>query len=135
MSYVEVVGNGNRKIWQHDIAVKQKLSVDTKTLGGTFNMEIQKEQNNTTLTIKVIGRLDAGSAPELSKELTTALDGITDLTFDFAELQYIASAGLRVLLVAQKRMNKQGSMKLIHVNETVMEVLDMTGFASLMTIE
>jgi len=98
-------------------------------------MEIQKEQNGSALTIKVIGRLDAGSAPDLSKELTTALDGITDLTFDFADLQYIASAGLRVLLVAQKRMNKQGSMKLIHVNETVMEVLDMTGFASLMTIE
>jgi len=98
-------------------------------------MEIQKEQNGSVLTIKVIGRLDAGSAPELSKELNTALDGITELTFDFAELQYIASAGLRVLLVAQKRMNKQGSMKLIHVSETVMEVLDMTGFASLMTIE
>ena len=98
-------------------------------------MEIKKELNGTALTIRVIGRLDAGSAPELSKELTTALDGVTDLTFDFAELQYIASAGLRVLLVAQKRMNKQGSMKLIHVNESVMEVLDMTGFASLMTIE
>ena len=97
-------------------------------------MEIKKEQNGSALTIKVIGRLDAGSAPELSKELTTALEGVTDLTFDFAELQYIASAGLRVLLVAQKRMNKQGSMKLIHVSEPVLEVLDMTGFASLMTI-
>ena len=98
-------------------------------------MEIKKELNGTALTIQVIGRLDAGSAPELSKFIAGALDGVTDLTFDFAELQYIASAGLRVLLVAQKRMNKQGSMKLIHVNETVMEVLDMTGFASLMTIE
>ena len=98
-------------------------------------MEIKKELNGSALTIKVIGRLDAGSAPELSKFINGTLDGVTDLTFDFAELQYIASAGLRVLLVAQKRMNKQGSMKLIHVNETVMEVLDMTGFASLMTIE
>ncbi len=97
-------------------------------------MEIKKEQNGTALTIKVIGRLDAGSAPELSKELTTSLNNITDLTFDFSELKYIASAGLRVLLVAQKRMNKQGSMKLTNVNETVLEVLDMTGFASLMTI-
>ena len=97
-------------------------------------MEIKKEQNGTALTIKVIGRLDAGSAPELSKELTTALEGVTDLTFDFADLHYIASAGLRVLLVAQKRMNKQGSMKLINVSEPVLEVLDMTGFASLMTI-
>ena len=97
-------------------------------------MEIKKELNGNALTIHVIGRLDAGSAPELSKELTTALNGVTDLTFDFAELKYIASAGLRVLLVAQKRMNKQGSMKLIHVSEAVMEVLEMTGFASLMTI-
>ena len=97
-------------------------------------MEIKKEQNGNALTLKIVGRLDAGSAPELSKELTTALNGITDLTFDLAELKYVASAGLRVLLVAQKRMNKQGSMKLINVNETVMEVLEMTGFSSLMTI-
>ena len=97
-------------------------------------MEIKKELNGTALTIKVIGRLDAASAPELSKELTTALDGVTDLTFDFVDLKYIASAGLRVLLVAQKRMNKQGSMKLINVSEAVMEVLDMTGFSNLMTI-
>ena len=97
-------------------------------------MEIKKEQNGTALTIKVIGRLDAGSAPELSKELTTALNDVTDLTFDFAELKYIASAGLRVLLVAQKRMNTQGSMKLINVSESVLEVLDTTGSACLMTI-
>ena len=97
-------------------------------------MEIQKELNGSALTIKIIGRLDAASAPELSKELTSALDGVTDLTFDFAELKYIASAGLRVLLVAQKRMNKQGSMKLVHVSEAVMEVLEMTGFSNLMTI-
>jgi len=97
-------------------------------------MEIQQERNGDKLTLKIIGRLDAGSAPELSKELTTVLEGVTDLTFDFAELKYIASAGLRVLLVAQKRMNKQGSMKLINVSESVLEVLDMTGFASLMTI-
>ncbi len=97
-------------------------------------MEIKQEQSGNALTIKVIGRLDAASAPELSKVLTTALDGITDLTFDLAELKYIASAGLRVLLVAQKRMNKQGAMKLTNVSESVLEVLDMTGFASLMTI-
>jgi anti-sigma B factor antagonist len=97
-------------------------------------MEIKKEQNGNALTLKIIGRLDAGSAPELSKELTTSLNSVTDLTFDLAELKYVASAGLRVLLVAQKRMNKQGTMKLINVNETVMEVLDMTGFSNLMTI-
>lgn len=97
-------------------------------------MEIKKELNGNALTIKVIGRLDAASAPELSKELTSSLEGVKDLTFDFAELKYIASAGLRVLLMAQKRMSKQGSMKLVHVSEAVMEVLEMTGFASLMTI-
>ena len=98
-------------------------------------MEIKKELTGNALTIKVIGRLDAATAPELSKELTSSLNGVTALTFDCAELKYIASAGLRVLLVAQKRMNKQGSMKLIHVSESVLEVLEMTGFASLMTIE
>ena len=98
-------------------------------------MEIKKELTGNALTIKVIGRLDAVSAPELSKEFTSSLNGVTALTFDFAELKYIASAGLRVLLVAQKRMNKQGSMKLINVSESVLEVLDMTGFANLMTIE
>lgn len=97
-------------------------------------MEIKKEQNGTALTIKIVGRLDAGSAPDLAKELTTSLNGVTDLTFDLVELKYIASAGLRVLLVAQKRMNKQGTMKLINVSEAVMEVLEMTGFSNLMTI-
>ena len=98
-------------------------------------MEIKTERTGNALTLKIIGRLDAASAPQLSKELTTALEGVTDLTFDLAELKYVASAGLRVLLVAQKRMNKQGSMKLINVSKSVLEVLDMTGFTSLMTIE
>lgn len=98
-------------------------------------MEIQKERTGNALTIKIIGRLDAVTSLELSKELTTSLNDVTALTFDCSELKYVASAGLRVLLLTQKRMNKQGSMKLIHVSEAVMEVLDMTGFASLMTIE
>ncbi len=98
-------------------------------------MEIKKELNGTTLTVQIIGRLDASNAQELTNELNASLDGVKDLIFDFANLKYIASAGLRALLMAQKRMNKQGSMKLCHVDETVMEVLEMTGFADLMTIE
>ncbi len=98
-------------------------------------MEIKKILDGTTLTVQIIGRLDASNAQELTNELNASLDGVKDLIFDFANLKYIASAGLRSLLMAQKRMNKQGSMKLCHVDETVMEVLEMTGFADLMTIE
>ena len=98
-------------------------------------MEIKKILDGTTLTVQIIGRLDASNAQELTNELNASLDGVKALIFDLAKLKYIASAGLRALLMAQKRMNKQGSMKLCHVDETVMEVLEMTGFADLMTIE
>ncbi len=98
-------------------------------------MEIKKELNGTTLTVQIIGRLDASNAQELTNSLNASLDGVKELIFDFASLKYIASAGLRALLMAQKRMNKQGSMIIRHVDETVMEVLEMTGFADLMTIE
>ena len=98
-------------------------------------MEIQKELNGTTLVVKIIGRLDASNAQELTKELNASFNGVKDLIFDFSGLKYVASAGLRVLLMAQKRMNKQGSMKIRNVDETVMEVLEMTGFADLMNIE
>ena len=98
-------------------------------------MEIKQTLNGTTLTMQIIGRLDASNAQELTDALNKALDGVKELIFDFSQLKYIASAGLRALLMAQKRMNKQGSMKLCHVDETVMEVLEMTGFADLMTIE
>lgn len=98
-------------------------------------MEITKELVGTTLTMKIAGRLDASNAQELTNALNASLDGVKDLIFDFAELKYIASAGLRALLMAQKRMNKQGSMKIRNVDETVMEVLEMTGFADLMNIE
>ncbi len=98
-------------------------------------MEITKNLVGTTLTMAISGRLDASNAQSLTDELNKSLDGVTDLVFDFANLKYIASAGLRALLMAQKRMNKQGSMKICHVDETVMEVLEMTGFADLMNIE
>ena len=98
-------------------------------------MEIKKLLDGTTLTVTLSGRLDASNAQELTKELNTSLNGVKDLIFDFTNLKYVASAGLRVLLTAQKRMNKQGSMTIRNVNDSVMEVLDMTGFADLMNIE
>lgn len=98
-------------------------------------MEIKKEQNGSVLKIALSGRLDAVTAPEFDKVVQNDLGGITELTLDFADLVYVASAGLRVLLVAQKRMKKQGSMKLIHVSKDVKDVLEMTGFIDFLTIE
>jgi anti-sigma B factor antagonist len=98
-------------------------------------MEIQKNLEDKTLTVKVIGRVDASNAQELTNSLNASLDGVKELIFDFTDLKYVASAGLRVLLIAQKRMNKQGKMIIRHVDEAVMEVLEMTGFTDLMTIE
>ncbi len=100
-------------------------------------MEIIKKVDGgeKNLTIELVGRLDAVTAPQLEKELGTSLDGVDNLIFDFAKLEYIASAGLRVLLVAQKRMNKQGKMSIKNVSEEVKEVLDMTGFINFLQIE
>ena len=98
-------------------------------------MTIEKTKNGTTLTIKLTGRLDTITAPELETELKTALEGITELVFDLAGLEYISSAGLRTLLQAQKTMTKQGSMKVINVGEIVGEVFEITGFADILTIE
>lgn len=95
-------------------------------------MDIKKIADGSALTVEVLGRLDAVSALELDKSLK--LDGVTDLTVDLAELEYISSAGLRTLLKFQKRMDKQGSMKIINVRDNVREVLDMTGFSNFLTI-
>ena len=98
-------------------------------------MTIQKNKNGNALEIALEGRLDTTTAPQLEAELKQSLDGITELTMDFTGLDYISSAGLRVLLSAQKIMNKQGSMKIVHVNETVSEVFEVTGFSDILTIE
>lgn len=98
-------------------------------------MEFETMSNATTTTLKLIGRLDTTSAPELEAELDKCLNGTTELIMDFENLKYISSAGLRVVLKAQKIMNTQGSMKLIHVNDSIMEVLDITGFVDILTIE
>ncbi len=98
-------------------------------------MTITKNQEGSKVTVKLEGRLDTMTAPELEKCLAESLGGITDLTFDMEGLEYISSAGLRVLLATQKTMNKQGSMKVIHVQEMVMEVFEVTGFNDILTIE
>lgn len=97
-------------------------------------MTINQEINGSKLNIALVGRLDTTTSPELENELKTSLDGIEELEFDFAELEYISSAGLRVLLATQKIMNQQGSMTLCNVNDTVMEVFEVTGFVDLLTI-
>ena len=98
-------------------------------------MEIKKSQEATTLNIALEGRLDTTTAPQLEAELKGSLEGITNLIMDFEKLEYISSAGLRVLLSAQKIMNKQGSMVLKNVNENVMDVFEVTGFIDILTIE
>ncbi len=98
-------------------------------------MTIKKDQNANTLTIALEGRLDTTTAPELEKEIKNIPDGVTELIMDFAKLDYISSAGLRVLLSAHKMMMKKGSMKVIHANDMVMEVFEVTGFSEILTIE
>ena len=98
-------------------------------------MTIEKKLNGENLTIKLIGRLDTTTAPELEAELNRSLSRVKDLILDFGELEYISSAGLRVILKAQKTMTAQGAMKLVHVNDSVMEVFDITGFSDILTIE
>ena len=98
-------------------------------------MTITKTKNDAALTLALEGRLDTTTAPELEAVLKESLTGVTQLTMDLDKLEYISSAGLRVLLSAQKIMNRQGSMKLIHVGEIVMEVFEVTGFTDILTIE
>jgi anti-sigma B factor antagonist len=98
-------------------------------------MTIEKKINNDAVTLIVSGRLDTQTAPELENELDNILSGLKELTFDMTNLEYVSSAGLRVILKAQKAMNAQGSMKLTGVNDSIMEVFDITGFLDILTIE
>ena len=98
-------------------------------------MTIEKKLNGTELTIALTGRMDTVTAPQLEAELKDCLNGVNSLRFDFSALDYLSSAGLRVLLAAQKRMNKQGSMTLLGVNETIAEIFVVTGFSDILTIE
>ena len=98
-------------------------------------MKITKNLNGTALEIALEGRLDTTTAPDLEKELKDSMDAATELTLDFGKLDYISSAGLRVLLAAHKAMSKKDGMKVTKVNEIVREVFDVTGFADILTIE
>ncbi|MCQ2437483.1 MAG: STAS domain-containing protein [Clostridia bacterium] len=98
-------------------------------------MIIEKKIINKTLEIALTGRLDTVTAPDLESELTASIDGIEHLVMDFTKLEYISSAGLRVLLSAQKMMNEQGSMEVCHVNDSIREVFDITGFTDVLTIK
>ena len=98
-------------------------------------MTVNIERNQQTVTLKVEGRLDTTTAPALEKTINEEGETAAQLVLDLENLAYISSAGLRVLLGAQKKMNTRGSMKLTHVCEAVMEVLEMTGFADILVIE
>ncbi len=98
-------------------------------------MNINKNLNGNELTITLEGRLDTSTAPQLESELNQSIGGIEKLVFDFAGLEYLSSAGLRVLLGAQKIMNKQGEMIVRNVNETIMEIFEVTGFCDVLIIK
>lgn len=97
-------------------------------------MTITRTAEGSALTLALAGRLDTATAPQLEAELA-ALDGVTALTLDFSALEYLSSAGLRVLLSAHKRMSRRGSMTVRSINETIREVFALTGFLDLLTIE
>ena len=98
-------------------------------------MTIEKNMNATELTVSVAGRLDTTTAPELEAVLKESYEGVEKLVLDFTALEYLSSAGLRVLLSAQKIMNKQGEMIIRNVNETINEIFEVTGFIDILTIE
>ncbi|MBQ6731235.1 MAG: STAS domain-containing protein [Bacilli bacterium] len=98
-------------------------------------MTIEKTLNNQELIIKPIGEINTVTAPEVEEVIKNDLGNITSLIFDFSELEYLSSAGLRVLLVAQKLMNKKGTMSLRHVNNSVKEIFDITGFSNILDIQ
>ena len=98
-------------------------------------MTINKTVEGTKLTLGIEGRLDTTTAPQLEAELRQSMDGVTELVLDFSKLEYLSSAGLRVLLSAQKVMNKQGSMVIHNVNDVIQEIFEVTGFVDILTIQ
>ena len=98
-------------------------------------MIIEKNLNGAELTVAITGRLDTTTAPQLEAELKQSINGIEKLVLDFANLEYLSSAGLRVLLAAQKVMNKLGEMIIKNVNDTINEIFEVTGFIDILTIE
>ena len=98
-------------------------------------MTVTKKKNGSILLANVEGRVDTVTAPQFESEIKSDLNGVTELVLDFKKVNYVSSAGLRVLLLLQKVMNKQGSMKIVGANETVKEIFDVTGFCDILTIE
>ena len=98
-------------------------------------MEITKTLVGGELTIALSGRLDTATSPQLEAELRSGIQGVERLVLDFAQLDYLSSAGLRVLLFAQKAMNEQGGMLVRNVNETIAEIFEVTGFSDILTVE
>lgn len=98
-------------------------------------LTINKTKENEKLCVALEGRLDTTTAPQLEAALKESFDGVKELVLDFEKLEYISSAGLRVLLSAQKVMNQQGSMKVIHVGEVIQEIFEVTGFSDILTVE
>ncbi len=98
-------------------------------------MTITKNKDGAKLVVALTGRLDTTTAPQLEAELRTVVDGISELEFDLAGLEYISSAGLRVLLAAQKVMNKQGSMVIRNANADLMDIFEVTGFVDILHFE
>ena len=98
-------------------------------------LKIEKNVENGKGAFALEGRLDTVTAPELEAAFKESLSGVTELTLDFEKLEYISSAGLRVLLSAQKTMNKQGEMKIHNVNATIAEIFEVTGFSDILTVE
>ncbi|MCR4671872.1 MAG: STAS domain-containing protein [Lachnospiraceae bacterium] len=98
-------------------------------------LNIEKFSNGSELTMALTGRLDTTTSPDLERDLRDSIDGITELTIDMGGLDYISSAGLRVLLSAQKIMNKQGAMKVVNVNAVIMQIFNVTGFSQILDIQ
>lgn len=97
-------------------------------------MTLNKNLDGTKLTIEIIGRLDTTTAPQLEEEITASIGGINKLVLDFGQLEYISSAGLRVLLKSQKAMSRQGKMVIVNASETIREVFELTGFMDILTL-
>lgn len=98
-------------------------------------MNIYRTINEDELTLSLEGRLDTLTAPELENEIRNGLTGVEKLVFDFEKLEYISSAGLRVMILAQKIMSRLGGMRVVNANDTIMEIFEVTGFTDILTIE
>ena len=98
-------------------------------------MTINKEIQDKTMTLKLAGRLDTTTSPELEEELKSAIDEANEFIFDLEGLEYLSSAGLRILLASQKKMTEKGGMKVTNVNDVIMEIFEITGFSDILTIE